>query len=163
MGLIRDIAIAEFFEEHPDAAKYVESFDFQTAIGADPQYRKATVGDVKRISFGGWRGEPGIYAWLYPCGVPTYIWIGEMPPIDPAAVKVWVTFNNSDAAYREFKRAMYDHEFGYDPDDWDVLKDFGTCPDGYRRDEWMRAWGYSDEVIEAYERARRDVLEASGW
>ena len=163
MGLIKGEEVKDYFEDNPDAVGYVEAFDFQTRIGADPEYRKATVDDVKRISFGGWCGEPGVYAWLYPCGVPTYIWISEMPPLDPAGVNVWRMFDDPEEAYREFKREMYDHEYGYDPDDWDVLRNFGTCPDGYGREEWMTAWGYSPEVIDAYERARRDVLDASGW
>jgi hypothetical protein len=163
MGLIDDNDMMAYFEEHPEAVKYVEAFDFQTRIGADPCYRKATLDDVKHVSVGGWRGEPGVYAWLYPCGVPTYIWVGGMPPIDPAEVNAWRTFDDAEEAYREFKRAMYDHEFGYDPDDWDVLRNFGTCPDGYGRKEWMAAWGYGLEIIEAYERAREDVLAASGW
>lgn len=163
MGLIKYDSVRAFFEENPEAIKEVESFDFQTKIGADPCYRKATLDDVKRISIGGWRGEPGIYAWLYPCGVPTYLWIAKMPPLDHADVNVWRTFDDAEEAYKAFKREMYNHEYGYEPDDWEVLRCFGTCPDGYTRNEWMQAWGYSDEVIEAYERARKDVLKASGW
>lgn len=158
-----------YFDKHPEAVKAVEEYEFQTECwrpeftDRSQYYRKATVDDVKRISFGGFCGEPGVYAWLYPCGVPTYIWIGEMPSIDPDSVKVWRTFDDPEEAYREFKRAMYDHEYGYEPNDWDVLKDFGTCPDGYDRNDWMKAWGYGPEVIDAYERARIDVLRASGW
>lgn len=162
MGFITD-SIEDFFEDNPEAIKMVEGFDFQTKIGADPCYRKATVDDVKRISCGGWFGEPGIYAWLYPCGVPTYLWIADMPPLDPAEVGAWRMLTDPDEAYREFKHEMYDHEFGYEPDDHEVLRQFGSCPDGYGRRDWMEAWGYSPEVIDAYERARRDVLEASGW
>ena len=159
--------VKDYFENHPEAVAIIEDFDFQTRLpypdDGTPLYRKATVDDVKSISFGGWYGEPGVYAWMYPCGVPTYAWIGEMPPIDPESVRVWRTFDDPDEAYRAFKHEMYNHEYGYEPNDWDVLKEFGTCPDGYGRDEWMAAWGYSAEVIGAYERARNDVLAASGW
>lgn len=163
MTLIKGEAIANYFKDNPESVGYVEAFDFQTKIGADPCYRKATIDDVKCISFGGWFGEPGVYAWLYPCGVPNYLWIGEMPPIDPESVSVWRTFDDPDEAYRAFKRCMYDHEYSYEPDDHEVLRNFGNCPDGYGRDEWMAAWGYSEEVMAAYERARHDVLEAAGW
>lgn len=155
-----------YFESHPEAVAEIENFDFQQHLpysGRDdePLYRKATVDDVKHISFGGWYGEPGVYAWVYPCGVPTYVWIGDMPK--PCDAVVFRMLYEPEEAYRAFKRAMYDHEYGYDPNDWDVLKDFGSCPDGYGPEDWMRAWGYNDEVIAAYERARRDVLKADGW
>lgn len=153
--------VREYFEKHPECVKEVESFDFQTEIGGDPKYRKATVEDVKRISFGGWYGEPGVYAWMYPCGVPTYVWIGNVPTKCDAVV--FRMLYDPEEAYREFKREMYDHEYGYDPDDWDVLRNFGSCPDGYGPDDWMRAWGYTDEVIKAYWKASKDVLAASGW
>lgn len=160
--------VKEYFDNHPEAIAEIEDFDFQQHLpycGHDdePLYRKATVDDVKRISYGGWYGEPGVFAWVYPCGVPTYVWIGEMPTLDPESVTVWRTFDDAEEAYRAFKREMWNHEYGYEPDDWEVLKEFGSTPDGYGREEWMTAWGYSPEVIAAYERAREDVLAASGW
>lgn len=165
--LIEGEYIGYYFDDHPEAVAIIEDFDFQTRLpypdDGTPLYRKATVDDVKHISVGGWCGEPGVYAWLYPCRVPTYVWIGDMPPIDPAEVNVWRTFDDAEEAYRAFKHAMYDHEYAYDPDDWEVLKCFGSCPDGYEPNDWMRAWGYGDDVIAAYWRARRDVLKADGW
>lgn len=161
--------VKRYFEEHPECVKEVEEFDFQTELwrpeftDESQYYRKATVDDVKRISFGGWFGEPGVFAWMYPCGVPTYLWIGKMPPIKLDPECAYRYFDSPEDAYREFKSEMYNHEFTYDPNDWDVLQCFGPCPDGYSRQEWMESWGYSPEVIEAYERARHDVLKAAGW
>lgn len=167
--LLENESVKEYFEKHPEAVAIVEDFDFQTDCwrpeftDESQYYRKATVDDVRRISFGGFCGEPGVFAWMYPCGVPTYVWIGEMGGIDPESVRVYVRFDDAEEAYRKFKQSMYDHEFGYEPDDWSVLLNFGSCPDGYNRQEWMESWGYGPEIVDAYERARHDVLAENGW
>lgn len=166
--LLEKDEVRSYFEKHPEAVGIIEDFDFQQRLPYcgnedEPLYRKATLDDVKRISFGGWYGEPGIFAWMYPCGVPTYTWIGKMPPIKLDPDCAYRYFDSPEDAYREFKSEMRNHEYGYDPNDWDVLQCFGPCPDGYNRQEWMESWGYSPEVIEAYERARHDVLAADGW
>lgn len=159
----------EYLEKHPEAVAIIEDFDFQTECwrpeftDESQYYRKATVDDVKRISLGGWFGEPGVFAWLYPCGVPTYMRIGDAPRIKLDPECAWRYFDDAEEAYRAFKNTMYDHEFGYEPNDWDVLQCFGPCPDGYSPREWMESWCYDEDIIEAYERARKDVLKASGW
>lgn len=153
--------IKEFFNLNPEAKEAIEDFDFQYTMAPDYLYRKATVADVKVITSGGWFGEPGIYAWVYPCGIPVYVWVAEMPPIGEEPC--FDRFPDAESAYRRFKKAMYDTEYGYEPDDCDVLSRFGICRDGYTRQDWIRSWGYGDEYVEAYERARHDVLTANGW
>lgn len=73
--------VRAWFDAHPAAKAKVESTEIQTKIGADPCYRKMTVDDVRFIEQGGWYGEPGIFAWFYPCGVPNYMCVEEPPAI----------------------------------------------------------------------------------
>lgn len=80
--------VKTWFEGHPDAVKVVEDFDFQQYLPYsghgdthDEIYRKATIDDVKYISQNGWYEEAGVFGWLYPCGVPTYIMLQEPEPI----------------------------------------------------------------------------------
>jgi hypothetical protein len=166
--MLENEQVKEYFDKHPEAVEIIEDFDFQIEcwrpeFGNDTSlyYRKAAIDDVKYISFGGWFGESGVYAWLYPCGVPTYVWVGDTPK--PCDAVVFRMMYDPDEAYREFKHEMYDHEYSYDPNDWEVLRIFGSCPDGYDPNDWMRAWGYSDEVIAAYWNASKDVLKENGW
>lgn len=40
-------------------------------------YRLLTVDDISFITFEGWQGERGVFAWYYPNGVPHYMKIAE--------------------------------------------------------------------------------------
>lgn len=77
-------AVIDYFEQHPEARAIVENSEiqfrcWQPEFGDNRElyWRKMTVEDVKYISFGGWFGEKGVFAWYYPEGVPHYMKIGE--------------------------------------------------------------------------------------
>lgn len=70
--------VKDFFESHPDAKKIVENTEAQFVcwrpeLSHNDMYRFLTVDDIHYISFEGWFGEPGIFAWYYPGGVPHYL------------------------------------------------------------------------------------------
>ena len=82
--MIEGKAVLDYFEKHPEARAVVESTDVQyrcwrPEFGDNKElyWRKLTVEDVKYISVGGWCGEPGIFAWYYPEGVPHYLKIAD--------------------------------------------------------------------------------------
>lgn len=79
--------VRAWFDSHPDAREAVESTEFQFRLwrpeyGHDDYIRMMTVDDVRYVAQGGWRGEPGVFAWYYPCGVPTYMCVEEPPAIE---------------------------------------------------------------------------------
>ena len=74
--MIEGAAVKEYFDQHPDKAAMLEGVMYQFKLpGDDPDeviHRPLTIDDVKYITFEGWYGEPGTYAWFYSCGVPHY-------------------------------------------------------------------------------------------
>lgn len=73
--------VTKYFEDHPDAAealkKHKYQYKFPETFEPDEQlYRPITQDDIRFISFEGWEGQPGVYAWYYPLGVPHYCRIG---------------------------------------------------------------------------------------
>lgn len=84
MEMLEGKQVKEYFENHPEAVEIIERMEMQFVI-PDPEkdykdediYRPLTLEDVKFITFGGWCGEAGVFAWYYPCGVPHYTQIGE--------------------------------------------------------------------------------------
>ena len=71
-----------FFENHPEALEILEHTEAQfkcwrPELTHDEMYRLLTVEDVHFITFEGWFGEPGVFAWYYPGGVPHYLKIAE--------------------------------------------------------------------------------------
>lgn len=78
-------AVTEYFNRHPEAKAAVESMEIQFRCwrpefeGKREMYwRKMTLEDVRYITFEGWFGEKGVFAWYYPEGVPHYAKIGEV-------------------------------------------------------------------------------------
>ena len=74
--------VQAYFKNHPEAREIIENTEaqfkcWQPGMSHEDMYRMLTVDDVKYISFGGWCGEIGVFAWYYPCGVPHYLKIGE--------------------------------------------------------------------------------------
>ena len=76
--------VKEYFDEHPECVEALKALEFQTEcwrpeFGFDrtKYIRPVTVDDVHYISFEGWFGEPGVFAWYYPCGVPHYARIAD--------------------------------------------------------------------------------------
>ena len=80
--MLKGKEVTAYFEGHPEARESVESAEFQhtcwrPGLKHEDMYRPLTLDDVKYISFGGWFGESGVFAWYYPGGVPHYLKIGE--------------------------------------------------------------------------------------
>ncbi len=80
--MLKGKEVTAYFEGHPEARDIVESAEFQhtcwrPGLKYEDMYRPLTLDDVKYISFGGWFGESGVFAWYYPGGVPHYLKIGE--------------------------------------------------------------------------------------
>lgn len=74
--------VQAYFEKHPEAREIVENTEaqfkcWQPGLSHEEMYRLLTIDDIKYISFGGWCGESGVFAWYYPGGVPHYMKIGE--------------------------------------------------------------------------------------
>lgn len=73
--------VTKYFEDHPESVKALEGiqcqYKFPETFEPDEQlYRPITQDDIRFISFEGWEGQPGVYAWYYPLGVPHYCRIG---------------------------------------------------------------------------------------
>ena len=82
--LLEGAAVKTFFETHPEARETVETMEAQFVICPpdiemthDEMYRLLTLNDIKYLSIGGWCGEPGVYAWYYPGGVPHYMKVAD--------------------------------------------------------------------------------------
>lgn len=82
--MIEGKAVAEYFEQHPEAKVVVESGEIQFRCWRpefegkrELYWRRMTIADVKYITNGGWFGEKGVFAWYYPEGVPHYMKIAE--------------------------------------------------------------------------------------
>lgn len=74
--------VKKYFEDHPEAIKALEGirvqYKFPETFEPDEEiYRPVTVDDIRFISFEGWEGQKGVFAWFYPLGVPNYCKIGE--------------------------------------------------------------------------------------
>ena len=73
--------VTKYFEDHPESVKALEGiqcqYKFPETFEPDEQlYRPITRDDIRFISFEGWDGESGVFAWYYPLGVPHYCRIG---------------------------------------------------------------------------------------
>ena len=80
--MLKGKAVKEYFKEHPESLKAIENIQFQfklpsQAEGNEDIYRALTVDDIHFISFEGWEGQKGVFAWFYPCGVPHYCKIAD--------------------------------------------------------------------------------------
>ncbi len=74
--------VRAYFENHPESREIVENTEaqfkcWQPGLSHEDMYRLLTVDDIQYISFSGWCGESGVFAWYYPCGVPHYLKIAE--------------------------------------------------------------------------------------
>lgn len=73
-------AVRKYFTNHPEAKDIIENMEIQIKCGFDlkyeEMYRKLNIQDVRYISFEGWFGEKGVFAWYYPMGAPHYVKIG---------------------------------------------------------------------------------------
>ncbi len=80
--MLEGAEVKEYFEKHPEAKEIIESTEaqFETwkpELSHEEMYRLLTVDDVKFISFEGWQGEKGVFAWYFPCGIPHYTKIND--------------------------------------------------------------------------------------
>ncbi len=74
--------VKAYFESHPEAVAVIENTEAQVEcwrpeLTHDEMYRLLKVDDIRYITFEGWFGEPGVYAWYYPGGVPHYTKIAD--------------------------------------------------------------------------------------
>lgn len=74
--------VKAYFENHPEAKATLERTELQfecwrPGLSHNDMYRLLTVEDVRFITFSGWFDEPGVYAWIYPDGVPHYVKIAD--------------------------------------------------------------------------------------
>lgn len=68
-------AVKEYFNKHPECLKAIENIQFQSKYPYQAEenediYRPLTVNDIQFISFEGWEGQKGVFAWYYPCEIP---------------------------------------------------------------------------------------------
>ena len=80
--MLEGVKVKEFFETHPAAREVVENTEAQfkcwrPELTHEEMYRLLTVEDIKFITFESWFGEPGVYAWYYPGGVPHYMKVAD--------------------------------------------------------------------------------------
>lgn len=80
--MLKGKEVKKYFEEHPECVKKLEGIKFQYKfpVTHEPNeeiYRPLTVEDISYISFEGWEGQKGVFAWYYPCGVPHYTQIAD--------------------------------------------------------------------------------------
>ncbi len=80
--MLRGAEVKAYFDEHPKAREIVENTEAQfkcwrPGLSHEDMYRLLTVDDIMYISFEGWEGQPGVFAWYYPGGVPHYMSIEE--------------------------------------------------------------------------------------
>lgn len=73
--------VTKYFKDHPESVKALEKYKYQfkfpeTFEPGEEIYRPLTTEDIHFISFEGWEGQKGVFAWYYPMGVPTYCRIG---------------------------------------------------------------------------------------
>ena len=73
--------VKEYLENHPECMEKLQGVRYQFALPktfSDDEVieRPLEVSDIERISFKGWDGQAGVFAWYYPCGIPHYTKIG---------------------------------------------------------------------------------------
>lgn len=153
--------VRAWFDAHPAARELVESTEIQWRLWR-PEYahedyhRMLTVDDICHIAQGGWQGEPGVFAWFYPCGVPNYMCVEEPPAIEwpedhgcCAVEEFWqmaarhnreinevpfVSQEFIDVAHRherEVLEAMWDDDFAFDA----FLHEMQNVEYSYSRDD----------------------------
>jgi len=69
--------VLDYFKEHPECAEKLKNIKYQfrhpkTFEPDEELYRSLEVSDISFITFEGWEGQKGVFAWYYPCGVPHY-------------------------------------------------------------------------------------------
>ncbi len=70
--------VTKYFSDHPEAVEALKKYKYQfkfpeTFEPGEEIYRPLTTEDIHFISFEGWNGECGVFAWFYPMGVPHYV------------------------------------------------------------------------------------------
>lgn len=75
--MLEGIQVKEYFEKHPECAEKLKGIRFQYKLPQtfepdEELYRPLEISDIHFISFEGWEGQKGVFAWYYPCGVPHY-------------------------------------------------------------------------------------------
>ena len=80
--------VKKYFSEHPECVESLKGVKYQFKFPEnDPNeeiYRPLQIEDIHFISFEGWEGQKGVFAWYYPLGVPHYIQIAEVKEGEPA-------------------------------------------------------------------------------
>ena len=79
--MLEGIQVKEYFKEHPECADKLKDISVQTkfphqAKDGEDIYRPLEIDDISFITFEGWEGQKGVFAWYYPLGVPHYCNIG---------------------------------------------------------------------------------------
>lgn len=65
--------VSNYFLKHPESVERLNGFKYQTGTGENMTERTLEASDIKYISFKGWNGEAGVFAWYYPNDIPHYI------------------------------------------------------------------------------------------
>lgn len=81
--MLQGAEVRQYFKDHADAKEIIENTEaqfktWQPGLTHEEMYRKLTIEDITYITFEGWQGEKGVFAWYYPGGVPHYTRIGEL-------------------------------------------------------------------------------------
>ncbi len=71
-------AVKKYFKDHPESVKALDGVRYQfkfpeTFEPGEKIYRPLATEDIHFISFEGWNGERGVFAWFYPMGIPHYV------------------------------------------------------------------------------------------
>lgn len=75
--MLRGIQVKEYFKEHPECAERLKNisiplnFPYQNE-NREVEERPLEVDDIQFITFEGWEGQKGVFAWYYPLGIPHY-------------------------------------------------------------------------------------------
>lgn len=80
--MLKGAAVEKYISDHPEIKEAIKGIEFQHSLPKTMRethkelYRPLELSDIRFISFEGWQGEKGVFAWYYPCGVPHYAQIG---------------------------------------------------------------------------------------
>ena len=79
--------VLDYFKKHPECAEKLKNIKYQfrhpkTFEPDEELYRPLEVSDISFITFEGWEGQKGVFAWYYPCGVPHYTQIAQYMKFD---------------------------------------------------------------------------------
>lgn len=90
--------------------------------------------------------------------------IKELFELFEAVTSTWEASKDPESMYKAFLAEMYNHEYQINPQrDFDVINCFASVPYCYEDDtaeHYLSEAGFTDEIKQAYYRARRECMQA---